>query len=672
MTLIIRALQLRAETNGPDCGADVRFERGLNVLRADNSSGKSTCMQSIIYALGLEGMLSARREVPLPHVMTDTIDVDGASLRVRKSWVSLEVENHKGEILTITRPVAGGADNTLITTWRGAALTTGQATGRRDFFVRRKGAAQREAGFHFQLAAFLGWTLPQVSRQDGSEGPLYLECLFPYFFVEQKHGWSGVQARIPTYLGIRDVSRRSAEFILALDAYALILRRQRLESAGTIIQSDWRQIAATTRALAQSAAVVVPDVPDRPVALDNLPPIEPLVSRGTDWVSLAEEISRLRSVAAGIRIEGVPTVGEHSGQLAAELDSLQAELVENNQSILHTAAALEEARARHNALELRVSALEEDLQKHRDTRLLQRLGATHTPLLHDESRCPTCDQVLRDGYDITAVPMSIDESVQFIEQQLDAFRGMRADAERLVSATQAKLGRMQERGAGVRAQIRSLKDSLASPSTTPSIAAVAQKIRLEDQIEALERVSVGLVGMLERFAELSRRWVANRSELAALSEQNLSGDDVAKLDFLRRSLVDQLRLYGFESLTPESIEISPETYRPVHEGFDLGFDLSASDMIRVIWAYLLAFLETGAKYRTNHPGLLILDEPRQQETNQLSFSALLRRAAQDGEQGAQIIFATSADPGSLEESLVGLPHHLIPFAPGRRVVRPLP
>ena len=56
---------------------DLAFADGLNVLRADNSSGKSTVLQSIIYALGLEGMLSARRDIPLPHSMTDYVEVDG-------------------------------------------------------------------------------------------------------------------------------------------------------------------------------------------------------------------------------------------------------------------------------------------------------------------------------------------------------------------------------------------------------------------------------------------------------------------------------------------------------------------------------------------------------------------------------------------------------------------
>ncbi len=99
---------------------------------------------------------------------------------------------------------------------------------------------------------------------DGSEGPLYLECLFPYFFVEQKHGWSGVQARIPTYLGIQDVSKRSAEFILDLDAMDMILEVQRIESAISILEADWKILERNISGVASRAGIVVRGIPKKP------------------------------------------------------------------------------------------------------------------------------------------------------------------------------------------------------------------------------------------------------------------------------------------------------------------------------------------------------------------------------------------------------------------------
>ncbi|OUC15032.1 MAG: hypothetical protein B0A82_09045, partial [Alkalinema sp. CACIAM 70d] len=70
MTLRLRHLRLRALTQDGPYGADFPFEAGLNVIWADNTKGKSTSMQALLYALGMEKMLSPSREVPVPHALT--------------------------------------------------------------------------------------------------------------------------------------------------------------------------------------------------------------------------------------------------------------------------------------------------------------------------------------------------------------------------------------------------------------------------------------------------------------------------------------------------------------------------------------------------------------------------------------------------------------------------
>ena len=74
VTLRFRHLRLRAETESGTFGADIPFKVGLNVLWADNTKGKSTCMQGLLYTLGLERMLSPRRGIPLTHVMTSHLE----------------------------------------------------------------------------------------------------------------------------------------------------------------------------------------------------------------------------------------------------------------------------------------------------------------------------------------------------------------------------------------------------------------------------------------------------------------------------------------------------------------------------------------------------------------------------------------------------------------------
>nr|WP_253203988.1 ATP-binding protein [Methylosinus sp. KRF6] len=183
----IRHLRMRAKTPAGPYGADIRFASGLNVIWADNTKGKSTCMQGMLYALGLERMLSPRREVPLPHAMTSFLkNDDETQLNVLESTVSLEIENGAKQVITVHRSIKNAlVDNRLISVDFGPTLTDKTVrTERRNFFVVDGGAAKREDGFHHFLEQFLGWQLPLVRRYEGSDCKLYLETIFPLFWVE--------------------------------------------------------------------------------------------------------------------------------------------------------------------------------------------------------------------------------------------------------------------------------------------------------------------------------------------------------------------------------------------------------------------------------------------------------------------------------------------------------
>lgn len=60
MKLRINALRLTLATNKGPYGVTAAFDGGLNVIRAENTSGKSAIMNSILYALGLEILVGKR------------------------------------------------------------------------------------------------------------------------------------------------------------------------------------------------------------------------------------------------------------------------------------------------------------------------------------------------------------------------------------------------------------------------------------------------------------------------------------------------------------------------------------------------------------------------------------------------------------------------------------
>jgi hypothetical protein len=258
-------------------------------------------------------------------------------------------------------------------------------------------------------------------------------------------------------------------------------------------------------------------------------------------------------------------------------------------------------------------------------------------------------------------PMSLDQNAAFIVEQIQTFELMAADAERHRDVETQRLAALRARIDEVRQDIRATRSTLVSPNGSPSVAAVREQLRLEDRIETLTDLEQDFGGLLETLEPLVAEAARARARLLSLPRERLDAQDEARLNQLEGSVVSQLTEYGFRSFGVDTIGISRETYLPTREGFDLGFVTSASDAIRIVWSYLLGLLEVARIFPTNHPGLLMFDEPRQQAADPISFQALLRRAAAVSEYDQQIIFATSEPESSLSQFLVGLQYRQTNF-----------
>lgn len=132
---------------------------------------------------------------------------------------------------------------------------------------------------------------------------------------------------------------------------------------------------------------------------------------------------------------------------------------------------------------------------------------------------------------------------------------------------------------------------------------------------------------MAELAELASEWLGVQERLKALPKGALSERDQKKLSTLQDSFRQQLTQYKMGSLDVAEVKISPGTYEPEAAGVNLSADVSASDLIRLHWAYLLGLLEVGTQKMGNHPGLLIFDEPQQQSVEETAFREMLRHAA---------------------------------------------
>jgi hypothetical protein len=226
------------------------------------------------------------------------------------------------------------------------------------------------------------------------------------------------------------------------------------------------------------------------------------------------------------------------------------------------------------------------------------------------------------------------------------------------------------KGEELRANIRAYKQTLTSANSSASAADVRERMALEQRLRVFQVLTEQLDEVLEQLEILAHEFTEYTVALENL-KSDTSEQDEAKLQSLQAAFVSQLDQYGFSSIKPATLlHISRETYRPTYEGFDLGFNLSASDMIRTIWAYLYGLMEVARTAQTNHLGLLVLDEPRQQQADKVSFAEFAKRAAAAGAAGQQVVFMTSEDPETLAAMLSGVEYQYINFE--GKMIQPLP
>jgi hypothetical protein len=674
MPLRVRTLEIRVTTHNGPFGVRIAFGDGLTIIHADNTSGKSTCLMSVLYALGLEGMLGPSQDPPLTAAMLRSLTYNDEQYRVVQSEVFLEIEGQSGAVVTLHRMVTGALkERQLVVVYDGSVITRPDPRYRRtSYFVRTSGSAQSESGFHRFLAKFIGLELPELTDFEGEKRPLYLESIFPFFFVEQLTGWRDIKARMPTYLQVPEMAKRTAEYVMKLDILYRSLRRQELRQRAKQITAEWSKALDQSLFGSFGLGFVIRGIPDSPVEV--WPPHHPpnlYVATDMKWKTIDGVIAVEREHIRRLTEEEIPQARYVTAETKAAISRLEEELRAAEQVYDRLLMAVSNEEEQLRAIEERLSSLREDRRKYQDEQMLRSRGASDEFSIQ-VNHCPICDRPLNDALlpQVRLInPMSLEENVAFIKDQISTFEYMQTDTIGVLEAKQKMLHAARGRLYDISGQIRALKETLRSDGHLPSAAAIRERLQHEGLFERLSTLKDAFDERLKTFAQLSRTWRDIQNEIKEVRDTQLTSSDNRKISILEHSFKSQLRQYRFSSFPVDEIGISRESYRPSHNGYDLGFT-SASDTIRAIWAYLLGLLELSRQVSTNHLGLLFFDEPKQQSAAKVSFGALLARASSAIQYGQQVVFATSEEEASLSELLKGFECPITRLRYDEKMLRP--
>jgi hypothetical protein len=651
----------------------LKFKSGFNLLRAENTSGKSTALQAIIFALAMERSLGPRLEVPLPYAMRERIHQheDQPYEAVVQSYVELEIENQSGETAVIRRDVEGGRDRRLLRVWTGASIAQDVRASPRDYYVHQGGSAVNEDGFHSFLARFMGWSLPRVLKFDGRETPLYLETIFPMFFVEQKRGWSAVQGPFPTYLQIQDMARRVIEFLMDLDAAKVRRERAELRNQLDELTAEWKR---EIRAIQERASfrLQVRGLPASPTAeLNYAESVEAYAYHEGDWVPVPQLLSELRAEIGSIESEALPSAEMASSAAAFSLKAAQDRLVDQGAERESLRAEYIEQNAEHREFTTRLETLRRDLSRNQDALRLRNLGSD-LGVSVAEDICPTCHQLVDNELlpSTHGVAMGLEENITFIQSQLDLYEAAEGEARARLEELSARYAMISAAVEETRSTIRGLKQALVQASGSPSRALVERQVSIQAKVDQISYLQEAIDASLDLLRSLGQRWAELRSRLRELGSDELSEGDLLKLDLFERLIQERLGNYGFRSFQPTEVKLSRDNFRPIVRvdagGYlverEINFELSASDAIRLKWAYYFSLLTVGERFETNHPRLLVFDEPGQQEVRKESLLSFMQELGRDADAEAQVIVATSVDRTYISDLAQSQSAHIIDYS----------
>jgi DNA repair exonuclease SbcCD ATPase subunit len=338
---------------------------------------------------------------------------------------------------------------------------------------------------------------------------------------------------------------------------------------------------------------VVNGVPGEPGPLwPPHPAPQLLVPNGDLWILAKQGLQGARSALQELQAKPAVANEVRIEELQSELRSAEQALRRDEYVLDEYLNEFEQQREALGNVDRRLAAIEQDLRRNKDTKRLRQFGSI-LPLHVTQGECPTCQQPLQDSLltqALEAAPMSLDDNIAFIESQKATFQSMRQNTLRLVAAKEARFEAHQARVEQERTDIRMLRQTLMG-ERAPVEREIRQRLQFEEWIQKAESALAEFDQRLQQFSELATQWANVQAALKGLPEGDISAADVNKLSALEKSMRQQLREYRFESLSPDSLSISHDTFRPEHEKFEFEVTTSASDLIRMIWAYVNGLME---------------------------------------------------------------------------------
>ncbi len=603
----LKRIEIRGRAAAGEFSGSLGFGTGLQVISAQNAYGKSLAVKSVAWCLGLEPMFGNVDNDPiiLPEAVRESVTLEGyPDSPVISSECAIWIEDDAGRQLEIRRDIKGG-DRTVVQvreTGKDGRTRSTKLMARKSTMLDESGGFQR---FSFD---WLGWPLIDVPTYRLGGAKVYLENLTPLFYIDQNEGWTEIQALQISRYGQQEISEIAVEYLLGAMAAlqtrvnrVLIERRvfELKDSARAITERVMEETLRRGWRLEWSSHGSIDEVIKRWSARNLRAALRADANVDFDVrrKDLNDRIERLRKALTSDPIdEKVSSAPVEVSQRAIDLKRKRHTV---NEDLSTLNVQLRETSALLASLEHRIHAASD----------LLRLKNTGVGRL-EHLECPTCHRDLDpEMFGLSA------QSAESVDAHIEALKSDRELMLKNRESISANIKTAMAVGAQIEMELRDAERAL----TTVSSAVGPLRERLAAtaaELTAAERESERLsdaAAEIDSLQESIDRWIADAGGLSSATAAASDAEEkrTAFTEAFRKYLV-ALGHSEVHAQNSHLVVLDKDNYVPFMNGRRLRALGSASDQSRLVAAYSLALAAASQKSEGKHPGLLILDEPLQQ------------------------------------------------------------
>lgn len=633
-------------------GRNLDFSSGLNLVVGDNTSGKTTLVECLLYALGMEELIEGKSgtrsldKAVREQFLCGNTNRHERAWQVKQSYVRLQLSNSKHESITIMRYIQSFDSKrpNVLYVWRTPMIDIKRDLDKKEYYVHNQGDHNEDynEGFYAFLADFAGLPIIKVPARNKDYTLLYMQTLFSAAYIEQKRGWSDFFANIRSF-NIMNPKQRLVEYIMDYRPNENLINKIKLSERKKSLEKSWEnKVVALNNYLAYSGLYMEElgaDLGKMKTALTDLRIVYRLKNAELDLylnelqkrIDLLEEKqnTELTNCKDEQYLEALKIYEGHKD----EYDKFCIKLVNENDKL--------------STITKQVQYIDAEINRYRS---LRRVNNVITTL--DVKICPICHQKmpLEHNHDINVLTSDeIDESINVLVMQKSFLSPIIKNLEEMVSNMKLNKQYLDRQLRKEKAEIEmlaSLHDIALNPlSTSEQFELVENK----SQLASFAAIKDYVKKQIQDLESVKRSYCEVYNEIKEKKNKEHEEQPIAKQ---LSAFKDLLRKFGYTSNSiANSVYFKEDKttyqYLPVITHNDGGeeeirSDSSASDFIRSIWAYYLTLL----KFGNHHPGFLVMDEPCQHSMKEESLLHLFEVCSQIKDR--QVILFCSSQPKTEE------------------------